>query len=123
EDVGEKCDDDELGPIRTGRPDIEPPSRKDPIYDITQALHDPTGAVIGAAGMDLRPEPGASRETTLQHARFLLRELESRISSKADLLARLPGTSGGRRMAPRRREAPRWPRRFSSRVARPASDG
>src|SRR5262245_43963561 len=48
EDVGEKCDDDELGPIRTGRPDIEPPSRKDPIYDITQALHDPTGAVIGA---------------------------------------------------------------------------
>jgi hypothetical protein len=90
EEVGGKCDADELGPIRTGRPEVEPPSRKDPVYDITQALHDPTGAVIGAAGMDLRPEPGASREATLEHARLLLRQLESRISSKDDLLSKLP---------------------------------
>ena len=90
EEVGGKCDADELGPIRTGRPSVEPPSRKDPVYDITLALHDQAGAVIGAAGMDLEPEPGASREATLQHARSLLRELESRIVSKDDLLAMVP---------------------------------
>jgi len=90
EDVGAKCDGDELGPIRTGRPNVEPPSRKDPIYDITQALHDPAGVVIGAAGMDLEPEPGATREATLRHARNLLRELESRIVSKDDLLTKVP---------------------------------
>jgi len=90
EDVGEKCDGDELGPIRTGRPDIEPPSKKDPVYDITQALHDPTGAIIGAAGMDLKPEPGATREATIGHARQLLAELENRITSKERLLEREP---------------------------------
>ena len=90
EEVGQKCDGDELGPIRTGRPGVEPPSRNDPIYDITQALHDPAGIVIGAAGMDLKPEPGASREATLRHARNLLAELESRIASKEELLARVP---------------------------------
>ncbi|HEX4826520.1 MAG TPA: PDC sensor domain-containing protein [Candidatus Polarisedimenticolaceae bacterium] len=90
EEVGGKCDGGELGPIRTGRPGVEPPSRKDPVYDITQALHDPRGVVIGALGMDLKPEPGATRESTLAHARSLLRELESRVVSRDDLLAQVP---------------------------------
>jgi len=42
-DVGERCDDDEIGPMRTGEPDVAAPTRDDPVYDVTQALHDATG--------------------------------------------------------------------------------
>jgi hypothetical protein len=59
EDIGEKCDADELGPIRTGKPDVEAPTKADPVYDITQALHDAAGHLIGAVGMDLKPRHGA----------------------------------------------------------------
>src|SRR5262245_46560173 len=67
EDVGEKCDADELGPIKTGKPDVEEPTKADPVYDITQALHDATGALIGAAGMDLKPTVG-NREAAIKRA-------------------------------------------------------
>jgi len=88
EDVGERCDEDELGPIRTGRPDIEEPTAADPVYDITQALHDADGRLIGAAGMDLRPDSASTRESMLAQAQELLRELERQIPSKAWLLQR-----------------------------------
>jgi hypothetical protein len=84
EDVGTKCDGDELRPIRTGIPDVELPTKHDPVYDITQALHDASGRLIGAAGMDLKPDVG-SRQAAVAHAEALLRELESRIGSKAQL--------------------------------------
>ena len=85
EDVGEKCDADELGPIRTGKPDVEAPSKADPVYDITQALHDASGNLIGAAGLDLKPGIGP-RAAVVARARELLRELEALIPSKAKLL-------------------------------------
>jgi hypothetical protein len=86
EDIGERCDEDELGPIRTGRADIEAPSRADPVYDITQALHDPSGAVIGAVGMDLAPRRGETEATALRRAHSILGELEAQIASRAALL-------------------------------------
>jgi hypothetical protein len=85
-DVGEKCDDDELGPMRTGEPDVEAPTKDDPVYDITQALHDHTGTLIGAVGMDLAPAPGQDHAAMVARARTLLRELEARIPSKERLL-------------------------------------
>ena len=81
EDVGTKCDGDELRPIRTGVPDVELPTKHDPVYDITQALHDASGRLIGAAGMDLKPDVG-SRQAAVTHAQELLRELEAQIASK-----------------------------------------
>jgi hypothetical protein len=89
EDVGERCDADELGPMRTGEPDIEAPSASDPVYDITQALHDSAGRLIGAVGMDLKPVAGEDQAAVLAKARAILRELEAAIPSKARLLARL----------------------------------
>ena len=91
EDVGEKCDDDELGPMRTGKPDVEAPTKDDPVYDITQALHDSAGNLIGAVGMDLQPEPGRDRAAMVARARALLRELEAQIPSKQKLLAPATG--------------------------------
>ncbi len=86
EDIGEKCDDDELGPIRTGEPDVEEPTKDDPVYDITQALHDSAGNLIGAVGMDLKPAPGKDRAAMVAQARAILHELEARIPSKQKLL-------------------------------------
>ena len=86
EDVGEACDDDELGPMRTGQPTVEAPTPADSVYDITQALHDVTGRLIGAVGMDLPPR-GQSRAVVVAKAATLLRELEAQIPSKARLLA------------------------------------
>jgi len=80
-DVGERCDDDEIGPMRTGEPDVAAPTRDDPVYDITQALHDATGRLIGAVGMDIKPMAGQDRAAALAVARGLLRELEARIPS------------------------------------------
>ena len=87
EDIGERCDADELGPMRTGEPDIEAPSASDPVYDITQALHDSAGRLIGAVGMDLKPVAGEDQAAVLAKARAILRELEAAIPSKTRLLA------------------------------------
>ena len=89
EDVGERCDADELGPIRTGKPDVEIPTKDDPVYDITQALHDASGRLIGAVGMDLKPTAGPTREAVVARARELLRDLEAQIASKARLMERV----------------------------------
>jgi hypothetical protein len=87
-DVGEKCDDDEKGPIRTGQPDVESPSKADPVYDITQALHDSSGRLIGAVGMDIKPNAGPDRAAVVARAKVLLQELEAQIPSKEKLFER-----------------------------------
>src|SRR5262245_40236845 len=87
-DVGEKCDADEKAPIRTGQPDVDAPSKEDPVYDITQALHDASGNLVGAVGMDIKPSAGKDRAAVVAVARELLRELEAQIPSKAKLVER-----------------------------------
>jgi hypothetical protein len=84
-DVGESCDEDENEPIRTGTPNVDEPTAKDPVFDITQALHDRSGHLIGAVGMDIKPQPHTDRASALARAQALLRELESRIPSAAAL--------------------------------------
>jgi hypothetical protein len=91
EDIGEKCDADETGPMKTGTPVVEEPSKKDPVYDITQALHDAAGTLIGAVGMDLAPQPGADRAAMLALAQAIRRELEPKIASKQRLLEAASG--------------------------------
>jgi hypothetical protein len=86
EDVGERCDADELGPIRSGRPDVEEPTKADPVYDITQALHDSAGRLIGAVGMDIAPQPGEGRAVVLAFAQTVRREMEQSIPSAERLL-------------------------------------
>ena len=85
-DIGEKCDADEKEPIRTGQPDVEAPTKEDPVYDITQALHDASGNLVGAVGMDIKPSAGKDRAAVVVVAKELLRELEAQIPSKAKLV-------------------------------------
>lgn len=89
EDLGETCDADENGPMRTGQPDVEAPSRSDPVYDITQALHDAHGSLVGAVGMDIAPG-NRGRAAALALAREVRRELEALIPSKQRVFGPAP---------------------------------
>lgn len=89
-DVGEACDDDEWGPIRTGEPNVEQPTEEDPIYDITMALHDASGHLIGAVGMDIAPPASGGDAVAVARAEELLGELEQQIPSKARLYEKVP---------------------------------
>jgi hypothetical protein len=86
EAVGAMCDAAALGPMSSGMPRIALPTRHDPVYEISQALHDARGTVIGAAGMNLSNDVARNRDSALAHARKLLRELEQQIPSKSMLL-------------------------------------
>ncbi|MEJ2051290.1 MAG: PDC sensor domain-containing protein [Calditrichota bacterium] len=84
-DIGTRCDEDEYSPMQTGEPNVEDPTKEDPIYDITQALHDSSGNLIGAVGMDLVPQPGQERDAVVAGALKILQDLEARIPSKSQL--------------------------------------
>jgi hypothetical protein len=72
-----------------GEPDVEAPSQSDPVYDITLALHDVTGTLIGAVGMDI--EPGdMDRAGVLDLARSVRAEIEQQIPSKQRLFQAAP---------------------------------
>jgi hypothetical protein len=86
EDIGEACDSDENAPMKTGKPYVEMPTKDDPVYDITQALHDASGRLIGAVGMDIAPT-GRGRKAVVAQAKAVLREMERLIPSKEKLLA------------------------------------
>lgn len=89
EDIGERCDADENGPMKTGTPNVEAPSQADPVYDVTLALHDVKGTLIGAVGMDI--EPGdMDRAGVLSLARSVLAEIEQQIPSKQRLFQAAP---------------------------------
>jgi hypothetical protein len=77
-DLHEKCDSGESGPMRTGKPFVE---KEEDGSDITLPLHDTGGKIIGAVGMDFKPEPGQRRSDVIKQATQIVRELEARISS------------------------------------------
>jgi hypothetical protein len=96
EDVGEKCDSDEIGPMSDGEPDVESPTEEDPVYDVTQALHDAAGNAIGAVGMDI--DPGhRSPEEAMKLARDVLAEIESLIPSRETLFEAAPARAESHR--------------------------
>jgi hypothetical protein len=84
-DVGEKCDQDELGPLQTGKPFVE---RDEDGFDATLPLHDAAGKVIGTIGMDFEPEPGQTESVIIAQASKIVRELETQIPSRARLFER-----------------------------------
>jgi hypothetical protein len=85
-EVGESCDSDDKRPMRTGEPNVEEPTKKDPMYEVTQALHDQSGRLIGAVSMDIQPQPGQDRAGVVAFAATVLHEIEARIPSKDRLL-------------------------------------
>jgi hypothetical protein len=82
QEVGQKCDKDELTAIRTNSPFVE--KEKDG-FDVTLPLHDPSGKVMGTAGMDFKPEPGQKKSDVVSKAKQIASDLEKRLTSKKQL--------------------------------------
>ena len=81
-DLGEKCDEDEATAMKTGEPFVE---HEPDGFDVTAPLHDVTGKLIGALGIDFKPQPGQTKADVLKLTAGLLNEVEQQIPSKAFL--------------------------------------
>lgn len=86
-EVGEACDEDEVGPMRSGQPHVQ--KEKDG-FDITVPLYDAAGAIVGAVGMDFKPAPAQSGSELVERAQTIARELRPWIASKAKLFDVVP---------------------------------
>jgi hypothetical protein len=82
-DIGEKCDKDELDPMRTGEPSVEKESDG---FDVTMPLHDTSGQIIGTIGIDFKAAPGQQRSSVVQKAKKIMQEAEAQIPRKEKLL-------------------------------------
>ena len=81
-DVAEKCDEDEFKAMESGKPFVE----KEPEgFDITLPLHDASGKMIGALGMDFKPEAGQQEASVVARAMQIAREIEKHIPAEEDL--------------------------------------
>jgi hypothetical protein len=81
-DLGEKCDKDEDTAMKTGEPFVE---HEPDGFDVTAPLHDATGKLIGALGIDFKPQPGQTKADVLKLTAELLKEVKQQIPSKAFL--------------------------------------
>jgi hypothetical protein len=82
EDLGEKCDKDEAIAMKTGEPFVE---QEPDGFDVTAPLHDVSGRLIGAIGIDFKQQPGQTKTDVLKLTAGLLKEVEQQIPSKAFL--------------------------------------
>jgi hypothetical protein len=89
DEIGERCGEDETRPMSTGKDSVEEPSEREPLYEVTSALHDVHGNVIGAVSMDIVPGK-RNGEQVLELARKVRLELEGKLESKDRLFASAP---------------------------------
>ena len=86
-DLGEKCDKDEAIALKTLEPFVE--SEPDG-FDVTAPLHDASGKLIGALGIDFTRQAGQTKVDILKRTASLLTEMEQQIASKAFLFQSAP---------------------------------
>jgi hypothetical protein len=73
--------------MRSGHATVDGPTGKDPTFDVTQALHDAAGNVIGIVGMDVRPSAARDASAAIARAQAVLKELEAQIPSRNVLIS------------------------------------
>jgi len=83
-DIGEKCEKEDSEPMRTGKPYVE--KEKDG-YDVSFALHDATGKLVGSVGIGFKPAAGQTEASQIKQARKIARAMEAQISSRTRLFA------------------------------------
>ena len=84
-EIGEKCEKDDLEPMRTGKPYVE--KEKDG-FDVSLPLHDSTGKIIGTVGIGFKPSAGQTEASVTQQAQKIASEMEAQIPSKEKLFSR-----------------------------------
>lgn len=82
-DIGEKCEKDDLAPMTTGKPYVE---KERDGFDVSVPLRDAAGRLVGALGVEFRPEPHQSRAEVTGRAQKIASEMAAQISSKMRLL-------------------------------------
>ena len=80
-EIGQKCDKDELTAIKTDSPFVE---QENDEFDVTLPIHDSAGKIMATAGMDFKAA-GQTRETVTHQAKLIAAELEKRLTSKNQL--------------------------------------
>jgi len=89
DEVGETCGKDDTDVMRSGKANVESPSKREPVYEVTEALHDGKGTVIGVLSMDLDAS-GLDRAKALALAQSLLAEVEAKIPTRDKLFEAAP---------------------------------
>lgn len=84
-DVGEKCEREDIVPMRTGKPVVE---KEGAALDVSLPLHDASGHLVGSVGVEIKPKAGQSRAEVIAAATSIAREMEKQIPSKARLTGR-----------------------------------
>lgn len=82
-DVGEKCESDDIGPFKTGKPTAE---KEGTGYDVSVLLSDAHGAHVGILSVGFKGGTGVTRASSIAKATKLAGEIAAKISSKATLL-------------------------------------
>ena len=84
--IGEKCDKDEFIAMKTNKPFVEKEKESGKeVYDVTVAIHDINGKIIGTAGIDFKPRAGQTGAEVTQRSLQIAKELESQLRSKKQL--------------------------------------
>ena len=84
--IGEKCDKDEFTAMKTNKPFVEKENEGGKeVYDVTIPIHDSTGKVIAAAGLDFKSEPNQTNEHITQRSLQIAKELDAKLQSKDKL--------------------------------------
>ncbi|MGH7584107.1 MAG: hypothetical protein ACREL5_12860 [Gemmatimonadales bacterium] len=84
-DVGEKCEADDVTPMKTGKPSV---GKEGTGYDVSVPLHDVAGKTVGVLGVGFKAAPGQTAATVTQTAQKIAAEMAAKIPSKAKLFAR-----------------------------------
>ena len=84
-DVGEKCEAEDLLPIRTRKPYVE---HEGGGFDIALPLYDSTGKLVGSVGIGFKRSAGHSSAELTQKAKQIAAEMGKQIPSKAALFSR-----------------------------------
>ncbi len=82
-DVGEKCEADDVGPMRTGKPSVEKEGRG---FDVSVVLHDAKGRTVGVLAVGFEGRPGRTEASAREITEKMAAEMAHRIPSKEKLL-------------------------------------
>ncbi len=82
-DIGERCEADDMGPMKTGKPSVDKEGRG---FDVSVLLHDATGKTVGVLAVGFKGAPGRTTTTVKRITARMESEMAAKISSKAMLL-------------------------------------
>jgi len=82
-DVGEKCESDDMQPLKTGKPSV---AKEADGYDVSLLLHDAQGRRVGVVGIEMKLA-GHTRASALREAGQIEQAMAAQIPSKSSLAA------------------------------------